>query len=94
MTSANMDSFDRLDEAMQTTGENYKRLLARLTNLINEITRGDIQGDPAIDLVNKFQAKEDIFKGLEQTINEAEEYIRQEKARFGAMMGNISDGMQ
>ena len=52
--SANNEAFKRLDEAMQTAGEEYKRLLERLTNLINEITNGDIQGDPAKDLLNKF----------------------------------------
>lgn len=92
--SANNEAFKRLDEAMQTAGEEYKRLLERLINLINEITNGDIQGDPAKDLLNKFQSKESDFRGLAQTINEAEQYIAEQKARFGAMMGNIEAGMR
>lgn len=92
--SANDPAFTRLDTAMQTAGEEYKRLLERLTNLITEITNGDIQGDPAKDLLNKFQSKENEFRGLAQTINEAEQYIAEQKARFGMMMGNIESGMR
>ena len=39
-----------LRNALETAGEDYKSNLARLQNLINEITSGDIQGDPAKDL--------------------------------------------
>ena len=44
------EALNHLKGAMQTAGERYKSNLARLTNLIGEITKGDIQGDPANDL--------------------------------------------
>ena len=64
-----------LRNALETAGTEYKNNYARLQNLISEITSGDIQGDPANDLLAKFQAKDDTFKSLQQTINEALEYI-------------------
>ena len=83
-----------LRNALETAGETYKQDLARLTNLINEITSGDIQGDPATDLLNKFQAKEDIFKGLAQTVDEAEEYLGMQKTKFTGLIGDLADTMK
>lgn len=83
-----------LRTALETAGEDYKRDLARLQNLINEITSGDIQGDPATDLLNKFQAKEATFKALAQTIDEAEEYMGIKKATFTSMISDLSAGMR
>ena len=71
-----------LKNALETAGEDYKRDYARLKNLIQEITSGDIQGDPATDLLNKFQAKEDTFNNLAQTIDDAEEYMGEEYYLF------------
>ena len=51
-----------LRNALETAGTEYKNNYARLQNLISEITSGDIQGDPANDLLAKFQAKDDTFK--------------------------------
>ena len=48
-----------LRDALATAGEDYKSDLARLTALIQEITSGDIQGDPANDLLAKYNAKEE-----------------------------------
>ena len=36
-----------LRKALETAGESYKQNLSRLQSLINEITSGDIKGDPA-----------------------------------------------
>ena len=69
------EALNDLRNALETAGEDYKNKLSRLQNLINEITSGDIQGDPANDLLQKFQAKEETFKRLAQTIDEAEEYM-------------------
>ena len=60
-----------LRNALETAGTEYKNNYARLQNLISEITSGDIQGDPANDLLAKFQAKDETFKSLQQTIDEA-----------------------
>ncbi len=82
-----------LRNALETAGEDYKNKLARLQNLINEITSGDIQGDPANDLLTKFQAKEDVFKGLAQTIDDAEEYMGMQKTNFNSLIEGLSSSM-
>ena len=87
-------SLNDLKNALATAGESYKKNLARLTNLVNEITSGDIQGDPAEDLLAKFQAKEDIFNKLAETIDEAEGYMGMQTTKFGNMIGDLKSGMK
>ncbi len=87
-------SLNDLKNALATAGESYKSNLARLTNLVNEITSGDIQGDPATDLLQKFQAKEDTFKKLAETIDEAEGYMGMQTTKFGNMIGDLKSGMK
>ncbi len=80
--------------ALRTAGQAYKQNLARLTNLIEEITSGDIQGDPANDLLAKFQAKQDTFNNITKTIEEAEEYAGLQTTKFGQMIGDLKHGMK
>ena len=87
-------AWNTLKNALATAGEEYKRNLARLTNLITEITKGDIQGDPANDLLAKFQAKQDILNKITQTIEEAEEYAGMQTTKFGNLIGNLKSGMK
>ena len=87
-------ALNALKDALMTSGEDYKSNLARLTALIQEITSGDIQGDPANDLLAKFNAKEETFKKLAQTIDEAQEYMGLQTTKFGSMIGNLSSGME
>lgn len=83
-----------LRDALATAGEEYKSNLARLTALIQEITSGDIQGDPANDLLAKYNAKEETFKKLAQTIDEAQEYMGIQTQKFGSMISDLSSGMK
>ena len=88
------EALNELKGALEGAGEEYKRELVRLTNLINEITSGDIQGDPANDLLAKYNAKEEKFRGLANTIDEAQEYMGIQGQKFGSMIGNLSSGMK
>lgn len=83
-----------LRDALTTAGEDYKSDLARLTALIQEITSGDIQGDPANDLLAKYNAKEDTFKRLADTIDEAQEYMGIQTQKFGSMISDLQSGMK
>ncbi len=83
-----------LKNALETAGEDYKRDFAKLKNLISEITSGDIKGDPATDLLNKFQAKEETFNNLAKTIDDAEEYMGMQKESFTQMISDLSSGMK
>ena len=57
-------ALNSLKNALETAGQEYKSNLARLTNLIEEITSGDIQGDLANELSAKFQAKQEILNKI------------------------------
>lgn len=83
-----------LKNALATAGESYKKNLTRLTNLISEITSGDIQGDPANDLLQKYQAKEDVLNKIAQTIDEAESYMGMQTTKFTNMIGDLKSGMK
>lgn len=86
-------ALNSLKNALATAGVEYKNSLARLTNLIEEITSGDIQGDPAIDLLNKYQAKQDTFNKITQTIEEAEGYMGLQATKFASMIGDLKSSM-
>jgi hypothetical protein len=96
MASIHVDeaALNALKNALETAGQEYKQSLARLTSLIEEITSGDIQGDPANDLLQKFQAKQDTFNKLTQTIEEAEGYMGLQTTKFGNMIGDLKSGMK
>lgn len=87
-------ALNELKNALETAGQEYKSNLARLTNLIEEITKGDIQGDPANDLLQKFQAKQETFNKITQTIEEAEGYMGIQSNKFSSMIGDLKAGMK
>ena len=87
-------ALDSLTHALETAGQDYKEKLARLTNLIEEITSGDIQGDPADDLLAKYRAKEDTFNQLRNTIEEAEEYMGMQTKKFETMITEVKEEMR
>lgn len=87
-------SLKQLRNALETAGEEYKHNLAKLTSLMDQITNGDIKGNPADELLNKYRAKEAMFKGVATTIDEAEEYVGLKNKKFSDMIGNISSKIQ
>lgn len=88
------ESLKDLKTALETAGEEYKANLKRLNALIAEITSGDIQGDPANDLLAKFKAKEETFKKLADTIDEAQEYMGIQSQKFSTMISDLMSGMR
>ncbi len=82
-------ALNELKSALETAGNGYKRELARLTALIEEITSGHIQGDPAEDLLAKYKAKEDDFKSLAKAIDDAEEYAGVKGTSFTDMITEL-----
>ena len=83
-----------LRNALETAGKDYQRDYTRLKNLISEITSGDIKGDPADDLLNKFQAKEEMFEKLSAAIDEAFEYMEIQKSSFSTLISDLKSGMK
>lgn len=93
MIQVDEEALNRLRNALIDAGDKYKNNLSRLSNLMNEITSGDIQGDPATDLLEKYRAKKSTFEGLARTIDEASEYMGIQTAKFGDMIGDLAGGM-
>ena len=87
-------ALNSLREALETAGQEYKNSLARLTNLIEEITSGDIQGDPATDLLNKYNAKQETLNNITKTIEEAEGYMGLQTTKFTSMIGDLQSTMK
>ena len=88
------EALNTLKNALATAGEDYKSNLVRLTNLIAELTSGDIQGDPARDLSDKFQAKEATLNKIAETIDEAEGYLGMRTTSFTNMISDLKSGMR
>ena len=94
MINVSEDALNALRHALETAGQDYKDSLARLTNLIQEITSGDIQGDPATDLLNKFNAKQETLNNITKTIEEAEQYMGMQTTKFTSMIGDLKSTMK
>ena len=89
----NEESLNNLKNAIMNAGQEYKRNLASLINLIDEVASGDIQGDLADELVTKFRDKEDSLRGVLKTIEDAEDYMGLQTTKFGTMIGDVKSGM-
>ncbi len=88
------EALNFLKNALQTAGEDYRDKLSRLTSLVSQITSGSIKGDPATDLLGKFEAKRDFFNRVLRTIEEAEDYMGIKKGTFNNMIGDLKSGMR
>ena len=84
-------SLDALRNALAGAGEEYKRELARLSNLVDEIASGDIEGDVATDFREKFEAKREDFKKITEAIDKAEEYVGVKGTSFVDMVTELKD---
>jgi len=87
------DALNELKNALMTSGEEYERELARLTNLVDEITSGDIQGEAADDLKAKFEAKKDDFNKISSCLDETKELLGTRTTDFTTMMDDIKNEM-
>ncbi len=85
------EAIEKLRDALQTAGEDYKFNLERLESLINEITTDDIKGKPATKLLEAYKANEENYKKIYETISRAEEYINNEKKEFMNMVDELEE---
>ena len=83
-----------LRDSFATAGEEYKSNLSRLTALMQEITSGDIQGDPANDLLAKYEDKKEMFQKLADEVDKAQEAMGIETKSFQSMIGDLGAGMK
>ena len=91
---ADSSSFDTIINNFNIAKENYISELNRLSNLIDEITSGNIKGVLAEDLKNKYEAKIDTFNALKTSLENAGEYAQQKNVSFNNMISDVQSGMQ
>ena len=85
-------ALNKLKNAIATAGKDYKENLAKLRALMDEITNGDIQGDLATELMNKFQARKDDFDQIQKMSDDAEDYMGMKGTQFNTTVSNIQSG--
>lgn len=96
MAEIRVDSqaMEQFKQSFITAGEEYKANLVKLTNLINEITKGNLQGPPAEDLLRKFEEKRATFNSIAQLIDDGERYMGAKQTAFTDMLGEIKGSMK
>ena len=65
-----------------TAGESYKANYNKLTNLISEITSGHIQGDPANELLRKYEEKKEAFEKVYEMISSTQDHVNGRAEQF------------
>ena len=83
------ESLEEFKKAFITAGEEYQANLAKLTNFIEEVTRGDIQGTPAVELKAKFDEKRATFNNIANLIDEGKEYLGVKSKKFSDMLSEL-----
>ena len=92
--NVNEEGLELLRSTLIERGESYKTSLNKLTNVINEITNGNIKGDLATELSNKFQEKKEDFINIAKTIDDAEQYMGLQYTKFENNLSNIGSDMR
>lgn len=84
----------RLKNVFGSAGEKYKSNYSRLSTLIREITSGHIKGNPADELLKKYEEKKDAFDQVYKMINSTQEYLSGRTGQFISDMDELMDDMQ
>lgn len=92
--SVTSDDIESVAKALSAASNEYKTNYDKLRSLIQEITNGGIKGPVADDLRSKFEAKEETFNSLKNVIDDAEQYMNEEKSKFNSMVNDLTSGMR
>lgn len=92
--TASTNDIQDIAQALSTASNEYKTKYNKLRSLIQEITKGDIKGPIADDLKAKFEAKKETFEDLKRVLDDAEQYMQEEKSRFNSMVNDLTAGMR
>ena len=83
-----------LKNAFSTMGDNYKENYGKLTKLIEEITSGHIQGDPADELLKKYNDKKESFNKILELIEGTQVYLSGRTDQFIEDVTTLMTNMQ
>jgi len=92
--SVSDEELQNIINSLEEAANDYTTNLSKLTDLINQITSGDIKGDVADDFKAKYEAKRDTFNELKKTIEEAQSYMQDEKKEFNRAVSDTKAGMR
>ena len=88
------EELNAIASSLHDASEKYSSSFTKLTNLIQEVTTGDITGQVADDLKQKFDSKEETFKNLKTTIDQAEQYMNQQLKSFNDVAEGVMAEMR
>lgn len=94
MIHVDPEGINELKNSFGTAGEEYKANLKALEELIQNITNGDLQGPPAVELAKKYEEKKEVFANIAKTIDEGQEYMGIKGQKFGAMIDDVTSSVQ
>ena len=78
-----------LKSSLLTSGEDYKSDYKALTNIVEAIKNGSIEGQAADKLLQLYEDKKEIFQGVADTIDEAESYMGVKTNTFDNMVDEL-----
>jgi len=88
------EGLERFRKVLAEAGEQYKEELKNLERLVNEVVSGDIVGETAEDLRNKYLEKRRIFTALANIIDDAENYAGVQGRKFQSTISDITSGQR
>ena len=88
------EALEQVTKELEAAAADYKANYAKLQNLMGEITSGNIQGDLADDLLAKFEAKDDSFKAIQQSLDTAFDKMKMQTRDFINVMSDTQQGMR
>ena len=86
---ASDQSLDQLRKNFVETAESYIVNYNKLSGLMDAITRGDITGGIATEILNKYESKKDIFDKLKAELEKAVESSEKQITLFNNMYSNV-----
>ena len=87
-------SLNAFRNSFKKAGDSYMTQLKGLTAFIEEVTKGHIQGDPAIQILNKYNEKKAVFKNILDIIDEGYGYMGLKTKDFSQTLSNIKGSMK
>ena len=78
-----------LRNSLSTAGEEYLASYQKFSNLMDNIKKGTITGQPADRIYELYEAKRSTFDGVARTIEEAKNYMGMKNTQFGDMVHDL-----
>ena len=88
------ESMTNVSNSLKEATEDAVKYFRMLRNFMDEVTKGGIEGEIAIEIYEKFEQKEDVMRDLETYLIEAADYMGIQTDRFKSVVADISSGLR